>query len=80
MSALPPEQTLHTDARIAAQILGNLIDNARKYSAERRGPPRLAPGPPRRWSTAFIWKSRIAAPACRLGERAGIFKPFRRGS
>src|SRR5204863_468076 len=39
ISTLPPGQEVCTDARVAAQILGNLIDNARKYSrdaADRR--------------------------------------------
>jgi signal transduction histidine kinase len=34
LSTLPAEQTVTTDPRMTAQVLGNLIDNARKYSRE----------------------------------------------
>ncbi|CAN5293796.1 hypothetical protein BH11PLA2_BH11PLA2_51390 [soil metagenome] len=79
VNTLPPEQTLHTDSRIATQVLGNLIDNARKYSASAEDR--------RIWLFARSGDGKLLqfdiedrGPGVPAAERASIFKPFRRGS
>jgi signal transduction histidine kinase len=71
-------QTVTVDPRVLEQVLGNLIDNARKYAktaADRRI-----------WVRATAAGGRVAievedrGPGVPAGEEKGIFKPFRRGS
>ena len=68
-----------TDAAMVQQIVGNLIDNARKYTrdaADKRIWVWAKPGP------ATRRRARGRGPrrrACRSSERKSIFKPFRRG-
>jgi signal transduction histidine kinase len=70
--------TLTTDAELVQQVLGNLIDNACKYSqgaadgriwmrARREGEPWLA------------LEVEDRGPGVPSRERRGIFRPFRRG-
>jgi signal transduction histidine kinase len=73
-SDLPP---LHTDAEIVQQILGNLIDNACKYSrdaSDRRIWLRVSQSGT---GTAFEVEDR--GPGVPAREQRGIFQAFRRG-
>jgi signal transduction histidine kinase len=77
-NAAGPEVKLVTDVQLVQQILGNLIDNACKYSrgAEDRHiwlRARSAPGD--RW----LLEVEDRGPGVALKERASIFRPFRRG-
>jgi signal transduction histidine kinase len=72
-----PETVVRTDAVLAAQLLGNLIDNACKYSrgADDR----------RVWLRARVERGRLCldvedrGPGVPVRERRAIFRPFRRG-
>ncbi|QEL13975.1 sensor histidine kinase [Limnoglobus roseus] len=79
IGTVPVDQTVNTDARVAGQILSNLIDNARKYTAGAAD-PRIwvwaKPGDGRR----IILEVEDRGPGVPLAERATIFRPFRRGS
>ena len=74
---LPDGATMETDADLLQQVLGNLIDNACKYSqgADDR----------RIWLRARQVDGRIVfavedrGPGVPRGERRSIFRPFRRG-
>jgi signal transduction histidine kinase len=74
---LPPETEICTDRSLVEQILGNLIDNARKYSRDATDP--------RIYLRAVRDGERIAievedrGPGVTKGERCSIFRPFRRG-
>jgi signal transduction histidine kinase len=76
---LPPDEKLTTDANLVQQIVGNLIDNSRKYSrdaADKRIWVWVKPGTGRRRVVIEV-EDRGAGVANR--ERAAIFRPFRRG-
>lgn len=78
MSTLPPAQEVSTDPVMAAQILGNLIDNARKYTreaADRRIWVWARPGGRRR-IVLEVEDRGLGVPQT---ERYRIFRPFRRG-
>ncbi len=69
--------TLTTDAQLVQQILGNLIDNACKYSREATDPRielRLA-----RENGTVIFEVADRGPGIASVERRSIFRPFRRG-
>jgi signal transduction histidine kinase len=76
-SALPPDLVVTTDRNLVEQILGNLIDNARKYSGDAADP--------HIWLRATIEDSRLVlavedrGPGVTKRERGSIFRPFRRG-
>ncbi|MBP3957202.1 HAMP domain-containing histidine kinase [Gemmata sp. G18] len=79
VSTLPADLEVCTDAAMVQQIIGNLIDNARKYTRDA-GDGRIwlwaKPDGPTR--VVFEVEDRgIGVPA---GERKTIFKPFRRGA
>lgn len=77
ISTLPQEQTVTTDARIAGQIIGILVDNARKYSRdaeEKRIWLWAKPG-----NNAIVLEVEDRGPGIAAGECGSIFKPFRRG-
>jgi signal transduction histidine kinase len=78
VSTLPPDQEVNTDAVMAAQILGNLIDNARKYTreaADRRIWLWAKPGGRKR----IVLEVEDRGPGVPAAERCHIFRPFRRG-
>lgn len=78
VSTLPPGQEVCTDARVAAQILGNLIDNARKYTreaADRRIWLWAKPGGRKQ----VVLEVEDRGPGVAAAERCTIFRPFRRG-
>jgi signal transduction histidine kinase len=74
----PPETILETDPELLQQVLGNLIDNACKYSREAEDP--------RIWLRSLLAGSgrlflevEDRGPGISAGERRGIFQPFQRG-
>jgi signal transduction histidine kinase len=78
VSTLPPELAILTDSSLVQQIVGNLIDNARKYTREASDP--------RIWLTAKLESANrvvfeVEDRGCGVppGEQKLIFKPFRRG-
>ncbi len=78
-SSVAPGSEVRIDPRVLEQVLGNLIDNARKYSksaTDRRIWLRTVPGAAGR--IAFEVEDR--GPGVPDAERRSIFQPFRRGS
>jgi signal transduction histidine kinase len=78
ISTLPEDCTVNTDAAMIQQILGNLIDNARKYTrdaADKRIWVWARPGP----GNAVVLEVEDRGAGVPLDERKTIFKPFRRG-
>ncbi len=79
ISTLPADLEVCTDAAMVHQIVGNLIDNARKYTrdaADKRIWVWAKPGVTGR--VVFEVEDRGAGVAA--NERKSIFKPFRRGA
>jgi len=78
VSTLPAERTIVTDANLVQQIVGNLIDNARKYSknAEDR---RIWLWARPEGVTGLVLEVEDRGPGIPAGERSRIFRPFRRG-
>lgn len=78
ISTVPPEQEVCTDPSLVEQIVGNLIDNARKYTREA-GDTRIwlwaKPDGPRR----VVLEVEDRGPGVPPGEQKLIFRPFRRG-
>ena len=78
VSMLPPGREVNTDPAMIQQIVGNLIDNARKYTrdaADRRIWLWAKPGR----GTGVVLEVEDRGAGVPTGERRGIFKPFRRG-
>ncbi len=77
-NTLPAEQAVQTDGGLLQQIMGNLIDNARKYSRDAADPEiRISAKPGRgKWIEIEVEDRGPGVPA---SERRHIFKPFRRG-
>ncbi|VTU00067.1 histidine kinase : Histidine kinase OS=Pirellula staleyi (strain ATCC 27377 / DSM 6068 / ICPB 4128) GN=Psta_3871 PE=4 SV=1: HisKA: HATPase_c [Gemmataceae bacterium] len=76
---LSPEREVPTDAAMVQQIVGNLIENARKYArdaADTRIWLWARPGP----GTAVVFEVEDRGPGVPAAERRTIFKPFRRGT
>jgi signal transduction histidine kinase len=76
-NGLPPETAVWTDGGLVLQVLGNLIDNACKYSrdaADRRLWLRA-----RREDRRLIFEVEDRGPGVPAGERRAIFRSFRRG-
>lgn len=76
-NSLEAETELHTDADLVQQILGNLIDNACKYSQDAADP--------HIWLRAYRQGDRLVlevedrGPGIPPAERRAIFRAFRRG-
>ncbi len=78
ISTLPPEREVLTDSAMIQQIVGNLIDNARKYTrdaADKRIWLWAKPGV----GNAIMFEVEDRGPGVPANERRTIFKPFRRG-
>lgn len=79
VSTLPAGAEVVTDAAMVQQIVGNLIDNARKYSrdaADNRIWVWAKPGAGGR----AVFEVEDRGPGVPPGERKAIFQPFRRGA
>ncbi|AWM36572.1 Sensor protein kinase WalK [Gemmata obscuriglobus] len=79
VSTLPPELELSTDPVMVQQIVGNLIDNARKYARDAADKRIWL------WAQAggagrVTFEVEDRGPGVPAGERRAIFKPFRRGA
>lgn len=77
-STLPEADSITTDPRMAAQILGNLIDNARKYSRDAAD-PRITVTARASGRGRVIVDVEDHGPGVPSRERGSIFRPFRRG-
>lgn len=79
VSTVPSEQAVHSDLVMVCQLLGNLIDNARKYS-QGAADPRIwlwvKPGP----GNQVVFEVEDRGPGVNSGEVGSIFRPFRRGN
>jgi signal transduction histidine kinase len=78
ISTLPVGQEVKTDNAMVQQIIGNLIDNARKYSrdaVDRRIWIWVKPN----GSKSVVIEVEDRGPGVPTSERRSIFKPFRRG-
>jgi signal transduction histidine kinase len=78
ISTVAAETELVTDTAMVQQIVGNLIDNARKYTRDAEDP--------RIWLWAkpggagrIVFEVEDRGPGVPVAERKAIFKPFRRG-
>ncbi|HEV3145365.1 MAG TPA: HAMP domain-containing sensor histidine kinase [Gemmataceae bacterium] len=72
------EAKLITDSALVQQIIGNLIDNACKYSrdaADKRIWLRAQPS----GASRLIFEVEDCGPGVKAGEKRSIFRPFRRG-
>ena len=78
ISTLPAEQAVCTDRHLVGQIVGNLIDNARKYTRDAADPRIWVWAKPvgRRW---VVFEVEDRGPGVPPGERRSVFRPFRRG-
>jgi signal transduction histidine kinase len=79
VSTVASQTDVVTDAAMVHQIVGNLIDNARKYARDAED-KRIwlwaRPGGPGR----VVFEVEDRGPGVPVGERKVIFKPFRRGT
>jgi signal transduction histidine kinase len=78
VSTLPTEREVNTDAAMVQQIVGNLIDNARKYTREAADNRIWVWAKPGTGNTVVLEVEDRGA-GVPAGERKSIFKPFRRG-
>ncbi|QJW94420.1 sensor histidine kinase [Frigoriglobus tundricola] len=79
VSTLAAELEVCTDAAMVQQIVGNLIDNARKYTRDaddKRIWLWAKPG----GADRIVFEVEDRGPGVPAGERKSIFKPFRRGT
>ena len=77
VSTLPPEAEVTTDAALVGQIVGNLIDNARKYTRSATDPRVWVWAKPEGRKVVFEVEDR--GPGVPPREQKIIFRPFRRG-
>lgn len=77
VSTATPDQQVKTDARVAQQVISNLIDNARKYSPGAADPRIWLWVKPAGRMVTFEVEDR--GPGIPLAERRSIFRPFHRG-
>ncbi len=78
ISTLPPDEKVSTDPHLVQQIVGNLIDNARKYTrdaADKRIWLWAKPGGRNR----IVFEVEDRGEGVPVNERRTVFQPFRRG-
>jgi signal transduction histidine kinase len=75
---LPVETKLVTDSALVQQIIGNLIDNACKYS-QSAADKRIWCRALARNSSRLIFEVEDCGPGVKAREKRSIFRPFRRG-
>jgi signal transduction histidine kinase len=78
VSTLPNGHQVTTDPALVQQIVGNLIDNARKYTREATDPRIWVWARPGR-RAGVVLEVEDRGPGVPAGERRDVFKPFRRG-
>ncbi|HVK16055.1 MAG TPA: ATP-binding protein [Fimbriiglobus sp.] len=78
VSTLPPGQTVTTDPRMVAQVLSNLVDNARKYTRDAADERIWVWAKPGERGTLLL-EVEDRGPGVSACERGAIFRPFRRG-
>ncbi len=76
-NTLPERREIRTDRHLVEQILGNLIDNARKYSQDAPDARIILRALPAGSGIAIEVEDR--GPGVMKRERGSIFRPFRRG-
>ena len=76
-NACPPETAVQIDAGLLQQVLGNLLDNACKYSREAEDRRIWLRAKQERGRVVFEVEDR--GPGVPMGERRTIFRAFRRG-
>lgn len=76
-SALPPETLVNTDTALVQQVLGNLLDNACKYSRGAADPAVRVRA--RREGRRLVLEVEDRGPGVPPGERRSVFRAFRRG-
>jgi signal transduction histidine kinase len=78
ISTLPAETEVCTDAVMVHQIVGNLIDNARKYTRDAED-KRIWLWAKPSGGKCVVFEVEDRGPGVAPSERKAIFKPFRRG-
>jgi signal transduction histidine kinase len=76
--ALPAETEVHTDAELVQQVLGNLLDNACKYS-RGAADERIWLRARQAWAGRIVLEVEDRGPGVAPRERRAIFRTFRRG-
>jgi signal transduction histidine kinase len=76
-NTLPAETAVSTDRNLVEQILGNLIDNARKYSQDAADSHIWLRAV--REGSQLVFEVEDRGPGVTKRERSRIFRPFRRG-
>lgn len=79
VSTMPPDADVITDAAMVQQIVGNLIDNARKYSKEAEDRRIWVWAKPTA-TGGVVFEVEDRGPGVPASERKAIFQPFRRGA
>lgn len=77
-SSLPEDLDIQTDAALVQQIVGNLIDNARKYTREAAD-ARIWLWARTEDNARVVFEVEDRGPGVEPREQKTIFKPFRRG-
>jgi len=78
ISTLPNDQHVTTDLRMASQVLGNLVDNARKYARGSDDQRIWLWAKPGERGKVFL-EVEDRGPGVPAGERGSVFRAFRRG-
>ena len=78
-SQLDESELVSTDLHLMQQVVGNLIDNSRKYSREATD-PHIWLSAQRFTPESIALEVEDRGPGVPLRERSAIFKPFRRGA
>jgi len=77
VNQLEADAIVSTDGNLVEQVLGNFIDNARKYSQDAKD-PRISVRA-KREAEWLVYEVEDHGPGVTKRERSSIFRPFRRG-